>query len=248
MGKPKGVRPDRPSQDLMGLFAAMEKLFLPQEAFKGGEAILGEGESRLTNFLDAFNQQELESIQTWGKPFIKLQQQLREESIQGDPLAKAQRDAALGTTNQLFSTISGGLEGWEKGELPADVERNIMESVRGSGAARGLLESPTEAVNESVRLFGGRDALRSNRIGQAMAFLGGSGGQGFSNVPSGGGFGISSVFDPGAFLSAGFNQQRQLSYGAAGQDAATKNARQDFFLGKGFDFAGGALGGLLGSF
>ncbi len=83
----------------------------------------------------------------------------REALLGGDPVLKG-----------YYDNVLAGVSG-DPSELPADMQNNILRDVRGSQAARGVLESDTSGIQEAVALLGGREQLRSRRLAQANQLL-----------------------------------------------------------------------------
>ena len=73
---------------------------------------------------------------------------------------------------QYQQTVLGGLEGIENGGIPNDLRRSITESLRSSQASRGILDSNTAAIEEVVRLMGGSEMVRSQRLAEAQNYFG----------------------------------------------------------------------------
>ncbi len=84
-----------------------------------------------------------------------------------DQLAKA--DPIFG---QYRNSVQAGLKGLENGGIPDDMRRSITENLRSSQASRGILDSNTAAIEEVVRLMGGQEAIRSQRLGEAQDYFG----------------------------------------------------------------------------
>lgn len=113
---------------------------------------------------------------------------------------------------QLGESVFGGLG--EGGQLPADVSARIAESVRAGQAARGVVTSPGAVAQEAAALAGGAEAFRSNRIGQAMSFLGGL--NPFPQVGQAPSFGDLAGFEQGQAQSeANYNQFLGQSLGSS---------------------------------
>lgn len=73
---------------------------------------------------------------------------------------------------QYRQTVMGGLEGIENGGIPSDLRRSITEGLRSSQASRGILDSNTAAIEEVVRLMGGQEMIRSQRLAEAQNYFG----------------------------------------------------------------------------
>lgn len=82
-------------------------------------------------------------------------------------------DATLGSNAALrgyYENVLAGVSG-DAGSLPADFQENILRDVRGSQAARGVLDSDTSGIQEAVALMGGREQIRAQRLNQANQLL-----------------------------------------------------------------------------
>lgn len=220
-----GLRPGRVAQTFQALFRQFERVLEPQDG----------GPSRASRLAEQIAQDEIGLTSRFGREFLDLEQQLTERAIQGDPLARAQREGAL----QLTGAATQGLQDILSGELPADVRRTIEQDLRASQAARGVLDSGTAGVEEAARLAGGREFFRAQRLGQAAGILGG--GLGLMNLPP-----------IRARTPAGFNQLGIPTGGVLpaltglGQAAgAQRTSLQNQFVSGGFDLANTAL---LGKF
>jgi hypothetical protein len=67
-------------------------------------------------------------------------------------------------------TIQSGLEGIESG-IPDDLRRSITENIRSSQAQRGIIDSNVAGIEEVVRLMGGQEAVRGQRLAQADQYF-----------------------------------------------------------------------------
>lgn len=96
---------------------------------------------------------------------------------------------------------------FDENGLPADLSRSITQGVRGSAAARGLLDSSTSGLQEVAALMGGSENIRAQRLSQVNQYLGG--------VTQGA---ISSLF-PGIQTLYGGELQRAMKRGELYADA-----------------------------
>lgn len=124
--------------------------------------------------------------------------------------------------------VMQGIEGLDGPEgLPSDYKRTLLEDLRTSQASRGIIDSDTSAIEEAVRLSGGREAIRAQRLGEVQNYLAGVFNPAVGTViPS-----IGQMLQ-GQMGSYGLNLQRdqtQLGYRIEQQKMAT-------------DFAGSAAG------
>lgn len=94
------------------------------------------------------------------------------QSVFGRDLAAFENNIAMSDPAYaaMRKEMSTNLNFDENG-LPADVTRGILQGVRGSSSARGLLDSGTAGLEEVAALMGGRENLRSNRLAQVSNFL-----------------------------------------------------------------------------
>lgn len=83
-----------------------------------------------------------------------------------DSLAKADPIFA-----QYRDATRKGLEGIQNGGIPDDLRRSITEGLRSSQASRGILDSNTAAIEEVVRLMGGSEAVRGQRLQAASDYF-----------------------------------------------------------------------------
>jgi hypothetical protein len=102
-------------------------------------------------------QQDLETTRELGPQF----QQLRQQMLEADPLIKRLRGVAI-----------GGLQGLQNGALPGDIQRSIENRVRQGQLARGIEDSPFSVGQEAAALMGGSEAIRQQRLNQALAVAG----------------------------------------------------------------------------
>lgn len=181
-----------------------------RRAFAGLQEILQSG---LANELiqDVLGQ-ELETLGKFGPQFIRQEARLREQAIESDPVLREQRAAAL----DALGIARSQLEDLEGGGLPADVERSILERTRTAFAARGLEASPVGATGEAVRLLGGEEAIRNQRLNSALGILSG-GGFGTAAPPRVPGLG----FGPSRFLPG-----QELTGQLGGQAAASRQLHE----------------------
>lgn len=194
--------------------------------------------SRAGGIVRGLAEEELALTRRFAPQFIRTEQRLNEQAIQGDPLARRLRGTALST----LRGVDDLLEGVFSGDLPDDVRRSITEDVRGAQSARGILESGVGAVEEASRLAGGRERFRSARIQQVAGLLSGVAGPGLSllNVPS------IRRFSPtqGSPSSLGFPD---IFAGINARDIANTNARigiQNSIAGNANNTLGSVLGGI----
>lgn len=140
---------------------------------------------------------------------------------------------SLATSDPIFAAyrqqVTSGMEGLENGGIPNDLRRSITEGLRASQASRGLLDSSTSAVEEVVRLMGGQEAVRSQRLAEANNY--------FNNVTRGA---------IGAFMPdlAGF---LGTQYQTDAFNQARSQAGNDMLMGQwgmGMDLAGSIAGGV----
>jgi hypothetical protein len=128
-------------------------------------------------------------------------------------------------------TITSGLKGLDSG-LPDDVKRSITESLRSAESGRGIdLTSNSAAISEVARLFGGEQAIRSQRLGEASNY--------FNQVTNQ----AAQLFTPS------LNNYLQASLGSAGLNLQRAEIGQQKHAADqqvGSDVIGGLLGGLLG--
>ena len=76
------------------------------------------------------------------------------------------------TLKQYASIVQGGLEGITGGGgIPNDLRRSITEELRASQASRGILDSNVAATEEVVRLMGGEEQVRAQRLAQAQDYF-----------------------------------------------------------------------------
>lgn len=85
----------------------------------------------------------------------------------------AASDPAFGGYQQAIGQTAQGLAQGGLG-LPADVQRNIENTLRSAQSSRGLLDSDTSAIQETAALMGGSEAIRSQRLGQVESYLQGT--------------------------------------------------------------------------
>lgn len=274
----KGDVPEPPgiSENLKETLAGFEEALIPADMwvqtpvyktnpFTGEQYIaryerkptgLTAGQSRAGRLAEVASREQLRIQKELGPAFQELQRELTERSIRLDPVASRLRTLAVrsieGQTRvrtKLEQATTLGLDELVRGELPGDVQRSLLEDVRGAQAARGVVASPGAAIEEAARLAGGREAFRASRLGQAGAFLTQSQnlaapGIGFANVP-----GVPQLSPPQQFLptpGAVFSGGIQLS--DLSQRAALANAQLDFQRMQAYgQLAGTALGfGALG--
>lgn len=69
-------------------------------------------------------------------------------------------------------TIQHGLDGIENGGIPDDLRRTITENLRSSQAQRGIIDSNVGAIEEAVRLAGGSEMVRAQRLAEQRAYFG----------------------------------------------------------------------------
>lgn len=83
-------------------------------------------------------------------------------------------EESLATSDPIFAsyrkTVQSGLEGLDSG-IPDDLRRSITEGLRSSQASRGILDSNTAAIEEVVRLMGGQEQVRAQRLGEANNYF-----------------------------------------------------------------------------
>jgi hypothetical protein len=84
----------------------------------------------------------------------------------------SQADPAFGGYQQAIGQTAQGLAQGGLG-LPADVQRNIENTLRSAQSSRGLLDSDTSAIQETAALMGGSEAIRSERLNQVSNYLSG---------------------------------------------------------------------------
>jgi hypothetical protein len=120
---------------------------------------------------------------------------------------------------------------FDENGLPTDVSRGILQGVRGSSSARGLLDSGTAGLEEVAALMGGRENLRNNRIAQVSNWL--------SNTTSGY---IDKLF-PG--MSTIYQGELQRALGRAG-NAVAAGAQGASVTNSSTGAIGGVLGSVLG--
>lgn len=142
-----------------------------------------------------------------------------------DTLAAA--DPIFGSYRQA---VQSGMEGVARGDIPDDFRRTLTEDIRKAQAGRGILDSDVAAIEEAVRLSGGREAVRAQRLAEADRY--------FSGVTQG----ALGAFMPtlGTYLNAdaesrAFNQQRA-------NNAQAETWRR---IGLGTDIAGSIISGGL---
>jgi hypothetical protein len=182
-------------------FAKQQKRF--RRAFAGFQEIMGSGMAG--DLIRDVMGQELDLLQSLGPEFIREQSRLRDLAFESDPVMREQRLAAL----DALGVARGQLADLEAGGLPADLERSILERTRTSQAARGIHGSPVGATAEAVRLLGGEEQLRSQRLGQAMGILSGGG---FGTAAPAPGMGPGPTrFLPGGDLMPGLQQNVMAS-------------------------------------
>jgi len=141
-----------------------------------------------------------------------------------DPIFQQYRDA----TRQ-------GLEGIQNGGIPDDLRRTITEGLRSSQASRGILDSPTAAVEEVVRLMGGSEAVRSQRLAAASDY--------FRQVT--GGAAASFLPDLSTYLGTESNSNAfNLQRGMAGQQQFQWGVNQGINVGS--DIIGAIAAGSMG--
>ena len=89
--------------------------------------------------------------------------------------ALSQYQDALESSDPLIGkyskVVNDGLQGIENGGIPDDMRRSITESLRSTQAQRGILDSNVGAIEEVVRLMGGSEAVRSQRLNEARAYF-----------------------------------------------------------------------------
>lgn len=56
--------------------------------------------------------------------------------------------------------------------IPDDLRRSITEELRQAQASRGIVDSNVAATEEVVRLMGGQEAVRAQRLAQAQEYFG----------------------------------------------------------------------------
>lgn len=152
---------------------------------------------------------ELELSRKFGGALAEQQREL----IAQDPILSRLSQGAQKGLDRIF----GGLG--TAGRLPGDIRSNLTSEIRGSLASRGILESPSGALEEAVRLAGGREAFRAQRIAQAAPFI--SAGLNLGQQPRN--FSPLGQFAPSASgLFQGQLQSRQISAGVAAQNAQLK--------------------------
>lgn len=144
--------------------------------------------------------------------------------------------ASLGEADPTMAAyqrmMSQGLEGLDGPDgLPSDYKRTLLEDLRSSQASRGIIDSDTSALEEAVRLSGGREYIRAQRLGEVQNYLAG-------------------VFNPamGAIIpSIGQMLQGSLgSYGLNLQADQTKLGYRTAQMGMIGDVAGTAIGVAMG--
>lgn len=137
----------------------------------------------------------------------------------------------LAASNPIFGqyrdTVQSGLAGIENGGIPDDMRRSITEGLRDTQARRGILDSNVGAVEEVVRLMGGSEAVRAQRLSQAQDY--------FSGVTAGG---INALM-PSLGLNLGLQQNAYGSNQQRSQNAYGNLMQQ---WGLGLDTAGGLIG------
>lgn len=83
---------------------------------------------------------------------------------------------ALAASNPAFAKyralMEQGMAGLETGGIPNDFRRSITENIRQAQASRGILDSDTAAIEEAVRLMGGQEAIRGQRINEINQYFG----------------------------------------------------------------------------
>jgi hypothetical protein len=92
--------------------------------------------------------------------------------ISGFENTLASSDPVFGQYQQLEQNALKGLNAGGDG-LPDDFRRTLTEDVRSSQAARGLVDSDTSAIQESARLIGGSEQIRSSRLNEVQGYLSG---------------------------------------------------------------------------
>lgn len=137
--------------------------------------------------------------------------------IEADPLLQQNFLALQAFGGQALQ----GIEGLDSG-LPEDVRRGVLENVRSTSAARGIIDSPGAALQEAAQLGLSTERFRQQRMGQLGQFIGMSQG------------GLQSLVSPGpqGLLSAGLERQA-IAVGARGQSAQLGLQRELGYL----DFA-----------
>jgi len=246
MGSTARVDTPDPREAFRRVLRAFEVNLLGRE--NRGQRTLAEGETRASRLLSGIQEQTLDLTERFAPQFQRLFSNLREEAIQRDPLARAQRDLALSATReqadllpQLAGVARSGLRGIESG-LPDDVRRTILEEARGNAVLRGTLQSPSTAVSEIARLAGGTERFRQGRLAQAQSILGGIGragssGLAFTNVVEPQLFSPESILPTSSipqFISQDLGNQLQ-----ANQQNASFQFERNLALGQGIgDFVG----------
>ncbi len=123
------------------------------------------------------------------------------------------------------------LEGLESG-IPDDLRRSITESLRDTQARRGIMDSNVGAIEETIRLMGGQEAITSQRLSEAQAY--------FNQVT----MPAFAQFMPGLDRFLGTEYQTNLYN--MNREVAGANI-QNQRIGMGLDVAGSIIGGAIGA-
>lgn len=222
-----GSRQNLAQEDLNNLLLSF------QNAFQGGGQGQGLGYESIAPILGT----ELQLQQQFGARFQEQQQ----AAIQRDPILSRLSQTAQRGLDSILSGIASG------NNLPSDVRQNLLQEIRGSQAARGVLESPRAGLEEAVRLSGGREAFRAARLAQAAPFIS----AGLNLGSQGRDFSVLGQFAPGpSEMLQGNLQSRNLAFQSASMNAnlgAQADAARGQLIGTGIGLAGTvATGGLLG--
>jgi len=137
----------------------------------------------------------------------------------------------LSASDPIFAAyrqqVSGGLAGIENGGIPDDFRRTITENLRASQAQRGIIDSNVGAIEEAVRLAGGTEAIRQQRLAEAQNY--------FNGVTRG----AIGAFMPDLSMFLGAQAQTSAFNQARGQAGNEMLMNQ---WGLGLDTAGGLIG------
>lgn len=199
-------RQDLAQEDMFNFLNSITQNFGPGGTGPGAKAA-----KRLMNT-------ELALSRQFGLPMGLEQQRVQQGLIANDPILSRLSKGAQQGLDKIF----GGLG--TAGRLPDDLRQNFTQEIRRSFASRGIMDSPNAALGEAVRLAGGREAFRAQRIAQAAPFI--SAGLSLGSAPARS-FNPFQSFLPGPeALFGGQLQSRGIAAGVAGQNAQLRAQSQ----------------------
>ena len=133
-----------------------------QQGFNAIDALLMPVDELLKNgLIDAGSLPGYKGLQAGQSRFGRAVENYQDQLASADPIF-----------GQYRKTVEAGLRGIENGGIPDDLRRSITENLRSAQASRGILDSNTAAIEEVVRLAGGQEAIRAQRLGEAQNYFG----------------------------------------------------------------------------